>query len=449
MKLKHMLFAMTACGLVMAPVTRAQADNLGAFAVGAVALCIASGTCTGKKRSSGATTSSSSSYQRQQNREVQSALNYFNYPVGTVDGALGPRSRAAISNYQADMGFPVSGYLDDFQRTFLVTAHQRAQAGAIAPYGQEFAAGGPRGFLIALRREQTVGGAPAPMPMNPSDPFSDPATTVSTQSPNALPTPQPQAPAAQAPVAAAEAPARSIPLFGSAPAASASMTQHCTAVNTRSLGNGGVMTVANISDPDLAMGEQFCMVRNDAIAQSDAIIATLGGVSFEQVEAQCAAFAGQLTPQLAALATKSVGEASTEAANFVAGSGLPADQVMTTGKICMGVGYKTDKPDVALASAYLMIGAGQGVYGEVVGHHLREGFGTVANPATAANWMSSALHALDEGATPAFRPAESANRAAVIRAAMMMNGQQANAAPVPQPAANTTALPTFVAQPAQ
>ncbi|WP_235019414.1 peptidoglycan-binding domain-containing protein [Tabrizicola flagellatus] len=44
------------------------------------------------------TKSSISAARREENREVQTALNHFGYNVGTPDGAIGPKSRAAISS---------------------------------------------------------------------------------------------------------------------------------------------------------------------------------------------------------------------------------------------------------------------------------------------------------------------------------------------------------------
>jgi peptidoglycan hydrolase-like protein with peptidoglycan-binding domain len=42
-------------------------------------------------------------------RNVQVALNQLGYPVGTPDGVIGPKSRAAIRAFQVDSGLPTSG----------------------------------------------------------------------------------------------------------------------------------------------------------------------------------------------------------------------------------------------------------------------------------------------------------------------------------------------------
>jgi len=97
--------------------------------------------------------------QRQANRDLQTALNFFGFDVGTPDGALGPRSRGGISQYQAYLGFPATGQATDFERSILMTAWNRAQAGG--PQVTRVTArhrDGMRGLLEAVRDEMS--GAP-------------------------------------------------------------------------------------------------------------------------------------------------------------------------------------------------------------------------------------------------------------------------------------------------
>ncbi|MEM8848819.1 MAG: peptidoglycan-binding domain-containing protein [Pseudomonadota bacterium] len=70
-----------------------------------------------------------SSAQRQQNREVQTALNYFGFDAGGADGVLGRRSRAAISSMESFLGLPPDGQLTSFERNILLGAHTRAISG--------------------------------------------------------------------------------------------------------------------------------------------------------------------------------------------------------------------------------------------------------------------------------------------------------------------------------
>ena len=90
---------MVAAAVVMAPVQRAQANDAAALLGGLIiGGAIASEVHKNKQRRTQRTYSNSAAYsaQRQQNRQVQTALNYFGYNVGTVDGSIGPRSRAAV-----------------------------------------------------------------------------------------------------------------------------------------------------------------------------------------------------------------------------------------------------------------------------------------------------------------------------------------------------------------
>lgn len=102
-----------------------------------------------------------SSAQREANREVQVALNHFGWNVGTPDGSLGPKSRAGISQYQAFMEFPITGRLNDMERTILTTAYQKAMLGGSA-VTQTISAHpqGMRGLLLETRAQMLgTGGA--------------------------------------------------------------------------------------------------------------------------------------------------------------------------------------------------------------------------------------------------------------------------------------------------
>jgi Putative peptidoglycan binding domain len=48
-----------------------------------------------------------------QNREVQQFLADLGYDPGPVDGAIGPRTRAAVRAFQAHVGLPVDGEISD------------------------------------------------------------------------------------------------------------------------------------------------------------------------------------------------------------------------------------------------------------------------------------------------------------------------------------------------
>lgn len=104
------------------------ADNLGAALIGGL---IGGAIVSGANRNRRTTTtrrSSGNSAARTQNRETQTSLNYFGFPAGSPDGVMGRKSRAAISQYQAYMGYPSTGQLTEYERGFLTTSRQRALA---------------------------------------------------------------------------------------------------------------------------------------------------------------------------------------------------------------------------------------------------------------------------------------------------------------------------------
>ncbi len=101
------------------------------------------------------------------------------------------------------------------------------------------------------------------------------------------------------------------------------------------------------------------------------------------------------------------------------------------GQICLGLGYRTDDPEMALSAGLLLVGAGLAPAGEMVGHHLREGFGVGEDGAAALPWYQAALAALDGNAPPVILPAKTGERAAVIRAAIESGQIRADSAGIP------------------
>ena len=107
-----------------------------------------------KAKSSKSKAPAISAEQKAENVEVQQALNHFGWNVGTADGALGAKSKAAVKEYQAFMGYPVTGDLTGQERSVLVTAYHRAQTGGSVI--SEIVSGsvyGLRGVLIAQAQE--------------------------------------------------------------------------------------------------------------------------------------------------------------------------------------------------------------------------------------------------------------------------------------------------------
>ncbi len=82
-------------------------------------------------------------------RDIQQALNQRGYNVGAPDGALGPRTRAAIRTYQADAGLPVTG-----EPSAELFAHLTGQAGTGTPGGPNTASPPPAAeMVVAVQSE--------------------------------------------------------------------------------------------------------------------------------------------------------------------------------------------------------------------------------------------------------------------------------------------------------
>ena len=422
---------MVAAAVVMAPVQRAQANDAAALLGGLIiGGAIASEVHKNKQRRTQRTYSNSAAYsaQRQQNRQVQTALNYFGYNVGTVDGSIGPRSRAAISQYQAQMGFQPDGRLDPYERDFLLGSHQRALASShVPPYNQVMATQGPSGLLRTYRNEQlgiaTNTGvqpvAPAPQPQPLPQPVTAPA-------PVPVPAPQPTQPV-PVPTRADNATLPSFPIAQT----NRSMSAHCNEINVLTAANGGISTAGRISDASFALNEQFCLARTHAMAESTTITAAIPNMTDAQVQAECEGLAQVISPQLQNLATARPDMVISEASAVLQGSGQPIDQLASGGKVCLGVGYRIDNPKMALASAVLLTAAGQMGYGEAVSHQMREGFGTSrTDAAKAGEWMKLALDTVGRNPAAAVM-GQSADRVAVLQGAMSATPGGAGTAALP------------------
>lgn len=423
--MKFARFATTclAATLVVVPVQRAAADNalVGGIVGGIIGGAIVNEANKNRNKSTTRSSSGQTSAQREANREVQVALNYFGYPVGTPDGALGPRSRAAITEYQVTLGFPGTGQLNDFERDLLVSSYYRAQAGG-ATTAQMIATNprGVKGLLIAWRDERLGVTPPA-----------QPGVMAAAPAPAA-----PAMPFAQAVVPAAPAVAPGLPSFmGQAAAATqVSLASHCSKVSLVTNTNGGFVTQVTMQDPAFALSEQFCLARTYAITQSEELMAKVAGFTPAQIAEQCGGFGPAMADHVAAVSVTGRDAVLQGVSGFVLGSGMAPAQLAGTAKICLGVGYVTDNMDVAVGSALILTTLGERPYAELLGHHLAQGIGTSARPDLALQWFDMSIGTSGDPVVQVFAPGMS-DRAGLIRmAAYAVAGQPlpgGSAAPAP------------------
>ena len=379
-------------------------------------------------RSSKSTRSSGiSAAQRESNREVQTALNYFGYNVGTPDGAIGPRSRSAISSYQATLGYPPTGQLTEYEKTILVTAYHRGVAGG--PQVMQVIGTHPMGTkgLLIVQRDEMAG--------VPSQPVVSTAGAM-------VAAPAPAAPPAAAlpalvaePAPEPEAPATALPVFGGT---LVSLSSHCNQVALKTSANGGYATLASMSDPSQALSEQFCLLRAAAIQQGEELSRSVAGVTPAQMAEQCQAYGPVLKDHVTAVSLQPASDVVAGVTQFIAQSGMSPAQLSGTSKICLGVGYAVDDPNVAIGSALVLTALGESGYAAVPGHHLADGIGATRRPDLSMQWFE-----LSGGA--AGIPGSSAGQAELVhKAIFMLNGRSdapvepATPLPVLAPAAPST-----------
>ncbi len=373
-----------------------------------------------------------SSRQREANREVQIALNHFGFPVGTPDGALGPRSQAAISEYQAMLGYTPTGQLTEYERTLLVGSYHRAVAGGALTMQQ--AASHPmgmRGLLLTWRDEA----------LNPPGQLA----SAPAAAPQAMPI-QPAAAPQAAPIQPAAA--SGLPSFIGADTATVSLASHCNDVNMTTSGNGGFVTLATFADPGQALGEQFCLARSFSITQGDELIGRVSGFTPQQIADQCAGFGPAMAPHVAALSTQSAIAVMTGVRAFAGTTGMAPAQLARTAKICLSVGYRNDDLGVAIGSALLLATLGEGAYGELLGHHLSQGIGAATRADLALEWYQLGFDALAAGGTEVFAPGKPERVDLVRKAAYTIAGKADEAALIGGGTVTAASAPGFIILPA-
>jgi hypothetical protein len=226
----------------------------------------------------------------------------------------------------------------------------------------------------------------------------------------------------------------------------------CNRTGIETSKNGGPMVykVGAKLDAWQAADEQFCLARSYAIDDGASLAATAQGFTQAQIEEQCAAFAPSMRDYVGRLVTQKPDVVADGLRKFVADTGIPAAQLSANARICLGVGYGKDDAEVALASALVLVGLGEGAYDELVGYHLLDGFGTPERGAMGVEWLNAATTALEDGATPLVT-ADVDNRLSLLEtvSAMLLVGtSEATVVDSSAPAEPATPAPEAASAPA-
>lgn len=312
-----------------------------------------------------------------QNRSVQTALNYFEFDAGAVDGIMGTQTQAAVTAYQSLLNYPETGELTESERQFLLFSYQRAQddpetAAELAETHPQ----GIQGLLILYSEQRSLAGRLGGRGLS---------------------------------------------------APEASLSEDCAAL----AGDG----LPEADAPTEYLTTQLCQLRDVIRAEGAEIVAGLTRSTPEEVTEQCLAFEPALGGLVALLPVTPPQEVLAEAEAFVARSGQNPDQMAGIAAVCAGVGYEAERLDLALGSSVLLAASGALAYGEMPGHHLALGYGVDARLDLAEAWVAVARAA--EGTVLSEADGMRAARLDMVAAAIgdlvsaTANGA-ATAAPIPQ-----------------
>lgn len=192
MIIKSLTAATFAVALAAVPAQEARADAgdvVGGLIIGGlIGAAIANGNNGGGNRGTTSGGGGGGIPASQMGRDTQTALNYFGFQAGAVDGQIGNGTRQAIERYQLVMGYPVNGReYATYQYDQLMQAYYWAINGGSAQTGL---VGQP--LLIAYRNAQVAPQQPQVVVV-PAQP-QQPAPQVVAQPPAQtiiVPAPQP------------------------------------------------------------------------------------------------------------------------------------------------------------------------------------------------------------------------------------------------------------------
>lgn len=263
------------------------------------------------------------------NREVQTALNFFEFEAGIADGILGRRSRAAVSAFQTFLEYPDTGTLASEERAVLLSAYEQ-----VANAEDELALKLSLNLVTIRELLKSVKlGEPLiaePEPNLPLGPRSMRTLCVNIQA------------------------SESLDLV---------MAQFC---NLR----------------QLAMDQGAFHLETALNAQMVA-----------PVVEECQKLTTELQPQIEQVLTLESEQLFAELVGWVEDADVPAEKFVKQAETCLGLAYQHDDSEAALAALMVLSGMKDAVYIEMLGHHIAFGLGLngVIDFERATAWLELAL----------------------------------------------------------
>lgn len=164
-------------------------------------------------------------------------------------------------------------------------------------------------------------------------------------------------------------------------------------------GGRGLLTLAAATEGSFAK-EQFCVGRQALLVESSETLAGLGQVDIQAVRQECRRIAESMSPKIAMLATDTPAALSAKLTKEFAGAAAQRMSVITNFKVCLGVGYVEDAPEVILAASLGLVGNGLGGYGEAIAGVLGIGKEPYSRPAKSAEWLDFSAQQVEKGSPP-------------------------------------------------
>jgi hypothetical protein len=165
------------------------------------------------------------------------------------------------------------------------------------------------------------------------------------------------------------------------------------------------------------------------------------GVTPQEIAAQCDGFGPAMKAQIASLSLNPAAEVVDDVRGFALSTGMAPAQLAATAKICLSVGYSHDNMDVAIASGLILTALGEKTYGELLGHHLSQGFGAARRPDLAFDWYDMAVNAATQSGAVALAPGQPQRMQLVRKAAYAVAGRADLAVPEASQVLPTFAVP--------
>lgn len=393
------------------------------------------------------------SAKRQQRAAVQSALNDFGFPVGSADGVYGRNTSNGMRQYQSSMGYPMTGNLNPFEEQTLLRAHQSFTSGMHnSAYPGLFQREGMQGLLRAHAdpnyyasnygngSNQNQGGFAGNqgnagngwnqgnfgnngnVGNNGNFGNNGNGQLVNHDGNGSILRDNNQGNNGFALGDGGLAPLVPLEQIGEV---ASSMQDHCDITKLSTQTNGGQILATSMTNPDQALSEHFCDARTYLMSNVANILSSARATE-EQLVQSCKSIATEMKPVMSSISSKGPEVANAEANGIVGSLGLsdPAAAAQY-GEVCIGLGYRGNDSDMAFAGALMLTSAGRAPFAEMVGHHVRNGFGTAVNRKAANAWYQMGLDALASNQPPAVLPSQTIQRSAIIRAAVDAESNQA------------------------